>query len=67
MKGTCPALAVLTAWAEAYSEDLGDGLTRRLKVTDTGDDFIELEVRLTGYREPEHRYRLTVDVRGLDG
>lgn len=60
------ALAVLTEWAAGYTQDLGDGVLRRLAVTDTGDDFIELDVRLTGYRAPEHRYRLAIGVTELE-
>ena len=69
MAGELTALvsAAITTWAGEYAEDLGDRVTRRIRVTDIEDDHIDVDVTLTGYHEPEHRYRITIGIQELEG
>jgi hypothetical protein len=59
------ALEAVADWARGYREDLGNGVKRRIEVTAIEDDHIDVEVQMTGYRDFEHRYRLTLQVQEI--
>jgi hypothetical protein len=50
-----------------YREDVGDGVWRRIKIIKASDDndYIDVETRLTGQRDPEHRYRIRLAIEEL--
>jgi hypothetical protein len=52
-----------------YEDDLGYGVKRRIKVLDSTDDSIEVEVHLVpglNQQEAEHHYRIHLQIEELE-
>lgn len=55
------AMAIALA---SYREDVGDGVTRYIRVEEREDEagYLEAEVCFTGWREPEKRFRIQLTI-----
>ena len=59
-------MEALVTWVGRYREDLGEGLARTLRIIETDEDHIDVEVRVSRWREPLHTYRMNLSITELE-
>ncbi len=60
------SIEALTDTYNGYEEDLGNGVKRRIKIVGSDEESLEIQVRLTGYREAERHYIIHLKIEELE-